>query len=82
VLWSVDGGDSLPGATPERTAARVVAELRPGAIVLLHDTRPWTPWVARRVLAAMRRRHLRAVTVPELLAADPPRFRHGRNDCR
>lgn len=37
VAWSVRGRDGLLGATPEAVQRRVVAGLRPGAIVLLHD---------------------------------------------
>lgn len=37
VAWSARGFDGLPGAAPERVAARVKKGLRPGAIVLMHD---------------------------------------------
>jgi peptidoglycan/xylan/chitin deacetylase (PgdA/CDA1 family) len=71
VLWDVDG---------------TVGRIRPGSIVLLHDTRPETPSLVRAILAQLRRRGLRAVTVPELLANDPPRLvrdaRGLRSDCR
>jgi peptidoglycan/xylan/chitin deacetylase (PgdA/CDA1 family) len=49
-----------------------VRSLKPGAIVLMHDTHPWTGMVVRRVLVAARHKHLRPVTVPELLTVDPP----------
>ena len=48
--------------------------IRPGSIVLLHDTRPQTVPLLRSILRDLRRRHLRAVTVPELLAAARPRL--------
>jgi peptidoglycan/xylan/chitin deacetylase (PgdA/CDA1 family) len=72
VRWNVDSGDSLPGASPGRVAREIVRNLAPGAIVLMHDTHPWTAEVVRQVLAAARRRHLWPVTVPELLTVDPP----------
>ena len=72
VRWSVDGGDSLAGQTPRNVVRTVVAGLHPGAIVLLHDLHPWTPAVAAAVLRAARRKHLRAVTVTELLVRQPP----------
>ena len=72
VLWSVDSGDSLPGATANSVARTVIAGLRPGAIVLLHDIRPAGVAALPRILRAIRRRGLRAVTVPELVALDPP----------
>jgi len=37
VAWSVRGRDGLAGATTEAVQRRVLAGLRPGAIVLLHD---------------------------------------------
>jgi peptidoglycan/xylan/chitin deacetylase (PgdA/CDA1 family) len=85
VLWSLDSGDSRPYASPSAVFRTVQAQVRPGSIVLLHDSHPWTADVARAVLRDLRRRHLRPVTVPELLAADPPRFTAGGrplNDCR
>lgn len=38
VAWSARGLDGLAGARPDRVAARVRRGLRPGAIVLLHDS--------------------------------------------
>ncbi|HEX7083978.1 MAG TPA: polysaccharide deacetylase family protein [Gaiellaceae bacterium] len=72
VLWSVDSGDSDPHATARRVVRRVLRGLRPGAIVLMHDIHPWTVAALPRILAALDRRGLRAVSVPELLALDPP----------
>jgi peptidoglycan/xylan/chitin deacetylase (PgdA/CDA1 family) len=87
VLWDVDAGDAVRHASPTGALARVEAELRPGSIVLLHDVHPWSPWLARAVLREVRRRGLRAVTVPELLAHDPPPLVRGpdgrlRTGCR
>jgi peptidoglycan/xylan/chitin deacetylase (PgdA/CDA1 family) len=48
--------------------------IRPGSIVLLHETRPQTVPLLRSILLDLHRRHLRAVTVPELLAAARPRL--------
>jgi peptidoglycan/xylan/chitin deacetylase (PgdA/CDA1 family) len=59
VMWDID--DSSAG-------------IRPGSIVVLHDTRPGTLALLHRILGSLRARHLRAVTVPELLANDPPRL--------
>ena len=72
VRWSVESGDSRPGAKPNAVFRTVRAGLRPGAIVLLHDFHPWTPAVVRRILRVAHRRGLRAVTVPELLRRQPP----------
>ncbi len=63
VLWDVDD---------------VATGIRPGSIVLLHDTWPDSVGLLRRILHELRARNLRAVTVPELIANDPPRL--VRND--
>jgi peptidoglycan/xylan/chitin deacetylase (PgdA/CDA1 family) len=83
VLWDVDSGDSL-GAGWAQIRRHVIAALHPGAIVLLHDNRGQTVRALPDILHAIRRRHLRAVTVPELLAGDPPtgaQLRAGRRGC-
>jgi peptidoglycan/xylan/chitin deacetylase (PgdA/CDA1 family) len=72
VRWSLDSLDSRPGATAGAVAREVVAGLRPGAIVLLHDIHPWTVAALPRILRAVRRRGLMPVTIPELVALDPP----------
>jgi peptidoglycan/xylan/chitin deacetylase (PgdA/CDA1 family) len=75
VRWSVDSGDSHPGARPAAVARAGIAGLRPGAIILFHDPHPSTPAVAAAVVRAARRRGLRPVTVSELLAREPPSLR-------
>ena len=72
VRWSIDPGDSRAGAAPGPVVRAVVSQLRPGSIVLLHDTHPWTGGVVRQVVAAARRLHLRPVTIPQLMELDPP----------
>ncbi len=72
VLWSVDSRDDVPNARATHVARTVLAGLRPGAIVLMHDIHPWTLQALPQILRAIRLRGLRAVTVPELLALQPP----------
>jgi peptidoglycan-N-acetylglucosamine deacetylase len=72
VRWSLDSLDSRPGATAGAVAREVVAGLRPGAIVLLHDIHPWTVAALPRILRAVRRHGFTPVTIPELVALDPP----------
>jgi peptidoglycan/xylan/chitin deacetylase (PgdA/CDA1 family) len=74
VLWSLDSRDSYPppGAGPvqiERTLRRLA---RPGSIVLLHENLPATAKALPTVLQDLRARGLRSVSVPQLLALDPP----------
>lgn len=84
VIWSVASGDS-DGLTWTQIGAAVGAGLEPGAIVLMHENRGQTIRALRRlILPALRRSGLRAVTVPELLALDPPteaQLRRGAQGC-
>jgi peptidoglycan/xylan/chitin deacetylase (PgdA/CDA1 family) len=67
VLWDVE--DSAQG-------------IRPGSIVLLHENRSETLPRLRAIVRDLARRRLRAVTVPELLAASPPRLTHDSRGSR
>lgn len=74
VLWTVDTNDYLrPGVSAIVNAA--VKGARSGAIILLHDAggdRAETVAALPRIIAALRRRHYRLVTVPRLLLDNPP----------
>jgi peptidoglycan/xylan/chitin deacetylase (PgdA/CDA1 family) len=72
VFWNVDPRDDVRNARPADIVRAVADNLRPGAIVLLHDIHPWTLRALPGILDAIARRGLRAVSVPELLALDPP----------
>jgi peptidoglycan/xylan/chitin deacetylase (PgdA/CDA1 family) len=72
VLWSATSGDDLKHPTKRSVARNVIRELRPGAIVLLHDIHPWTIEAMPAILKAIEARGLRAVSIPELLVLDPP----------
>jgi peptidoglycan/xylan/chitin deacetylase (PgdA/CDA1 family) len=83
VLWSVDSQDSL-GANYRGIEHNVIAGLRPGAIVLMHENRGQTIRALPTIFAALARRHLRAVTLPQLVAEDPPslaQLRAGSRGC-
>jgi peptidoglycan/xylan/chitin deacetylase (PgdA/CDA1 family) len=71
VLWSVDSRDSL-GANWAGIIANVEAGLRPGAIILMHENRGQTIRALTTLLPYLHAHHLRSVSVPELLASDPP----------
>jgi len=75
VHWSALGEDWMPETTPQAVAERVIADLEPGAIVLLHDSRRAKPMAPEPVvggttlvLEELERRHLRAVGVSEMLS--------------
>jgi peptidoglycan/xylan/chitin deacetylase (PgdA/CDA1 family) len=76
VKWSALGNDWEPDATGRSAASKIVGDLSPGAIVLLHDARrehaidPAPMLQATElVLAAAAERDLQPATVGELLAA-------------
>jgi len=84
VLWTVDSRDS-EGATPRQIYANIGAGLRPGAIILMHENRGQTIKALHLVLPLLRRRHYVTVTVPQLVALDPPtdaQLRRGPLGCR
>jgi peptidoglycan/xylan/chitin deacetylase (PgdA/CDA1 family) len=74
VLWSVDSRDwQLPGT--KAIVRRVLANVRPGSIVLLHDgggDRRETLRALPAILRALEKRHLQPVTLSKLLADVPP----------
>jgi peptidoglycan/xylan/chitin deacetylase (PgdA/CDA1 family) len=74
VMWSVDPRDWLRPGT-RVIVRRVLHAARPGAIVELHDgggDRSQTVAALPAIIAGLRRRRYELVTVPQLLAADPP----------
>jgi chitin deacetylase len=71
ILWSIDSGDSQ-GASARRIYRTVREHLSPGDIILLHEGRGTTQNALPRILDLIEARGYRAVTVPQLLAMDPP----------
>jgi peptidoglycan/xylan/chitin deacetylase (PgdA/CDA1 family) len=74
VLWSTDTRDyTRPGVSAIVHAA--LAGAHPGAIILMHDAggdRSQTIAALPKIIAGLRKRGLRPVTVPRLLRDDPP----------
>ena len=74
VLWSVDSRDwQQPGT--KAIVQRVLAHVRPGAIVLMHDgggDRRETLRALPSILRALQRRHFEVVTLSRMLAIPPP----------
>lgn len=71
VLWDLNPFD-WRGPAAHELAARVVADARPGSIVLLHEARPdgdVTVEAVRRMVPQLRARGFDLTTVGELLAA-------------
>lgn len=83
IMWSVDSRDSL-GASWRGIIRNAELGMRPGAIILMHENRGQTIRALPMLLAALHARHLRSVTVPELLVSDPPslaQLRRGSEGC-
>ncbi len=83
ILWTVDSADSL-GASYAQIERNVIGGLRPGAIILMHENHGQTVRAMLSIFAALQRRHLRAVSVPQLLTDDPPsdaQVRAGGSGC-
>ena len=66
VLWSVDPADWQPGATARQIAHKVLAAVRPGSIVILHDgggNRAATAAALPAIVKGIRHRGLRLVAI-------------------
>ena len=82
VLWDVDPADYTQPGT-QTIVDRVLAEVRPGSIIVSHDTggpREQTLAAYPQIIAALRSRGYRFVTVPQLLGF-PTVYRRCRLDC-
>jgi peptidoglycan/xylan/chitin deacetylase (PgdA/CDA1 family) len=75
--WTVTARDGAAGTTPGQALARLERQIRPGAILVLHDAslhRAGTPIavaVLPQLLELLEVRHLRSVTLSDLIAASP-----------
>jgi len=66
-------------------ARSVLRRVRPGSIVLMHENQPEDVKSLQRILPKLRVRGFRFLTVPELLALDPPtpkQVRRGPAGCK
>lgn len=83
IIWDIDSRDSQ-GANYAEIARIVISQMQPGSIILLHENRGQTIRALRQILPAVKKKNLTPVTVPELLALDPPsdaQIAAGPNGC-
>lgn len=84
IIWDVDSEDAL-GANSKKISRLVKRGLHPGAIILMHENRGQTIRALRyTILPAIRRSGLKTVTIPQMLAGNPPSQRQlarGRRGC-
>jgi peptidoglycan/xylan/chitin deacetylase (PgdA/CDA1 family) len=82
IVWNVDPTDcALPGT--QAIEQRVLAQVQPGSIILSHDgggPRGETLAAYPSIIAALRRRGYRFVTVPQLLGYRGI-YKRCRRDC-
>jgi len=74
VLWSVDTND-YNRPTPDAMTSQVLANVQPGAIVLMHDgggDRTTTSAALPMIIKGLRKAGYKMVTVPQLLVDNPP----------
>lgn len=83
IMYTVDPRD-WARASAESTLAAVASDPRlvPGAIILLHEFRPATIEAISGIVRVLERRGLRLVSVPKLLADDPPTRAEQQQDLR
>lgn len=72
--WARPGAGAIQAGGPAAGAARILGNARPGSIVLMHDgggPRDQTVAALPGIIATLKRRGYRLVTVPELLRLRP-----------
>ncbi len=70
ILWNVDAQEWRPETSPSTMAASIVAQARPGAIILMHDTKSISADALPVVISRLQVRGFRFVSVAELLQID------------
>ena len=86
ILWSIDSHDAYPppGASAPQILRALIRFLRPGSIVLLHENRRQTQLALPAILRVLKHKGLTSVSIPKLIAADPPtsaQLRAGIHGC-
>lgn len=66
ILWSIDSGD-LEGRNAVASATDVIAQLRPGEIVLFHNDAVRTPIILQKVLAYLGETDLKPVPIGAMI---------------
>lgn len=72
-LWTANAGDWKKMSTDE-IADKVLEQIHPGSIVLMHDEFMQTPQALPRIIHELRARGFRFITASEMLGAPPPPF--------
>ncbi|WEV42582.1 polysaccharide deacetylase family protein [Bifidobacterium sp. ESL0682] len=70
-MYGVDSYDWSNGATSSSLTRKIMSQIEPGAIVLMHDIHPHTVAAVPDVIAKLRKKGYRFVTIPELTGEYP-----------
>jgi peptidoglycan/xylan/chitin deacetylase (PgdA/CDA1 family) len=70
VLWNIDPGDWCASARPDKIIKNVLANLRPGSIILLHEDKASTLNALPILVKAIQQHGYQLATVSELLASE------------
>lgn len=70
-VYDVDSYDWSAGATARSVETKVLAQVRPGSIILMHDIQPHTAAVLPDLLRKLERRGFTLATIPELIGEYP-----------
>lgn len=85
ILWNIDSEDAL-GANSKKISKLVKKGLKPGSIILFHENRGQTLRAMKyTIVPALKKSGMTAVTVPQMLAGNPPTAKQlalGRKGCR
>lgn len=70
-MYGVDSYDWSQGATSASLTRKIMTQIDPGSIVLMHDIHPHTVEAVPGVIAKLRKQGYRFVTIPELTGEYP-----------
>lgn len=70
-MYGVDSYDWSDGATSSSLTRKIMAQIEPGAIVLMHDIHPHTVAAVPDIIAQLKKKGYRFVTIPELTGEYP-----------
>lgn len=69
--WNVRSFDTVQNHTPERIVSRILKQIKPGSIILLHDHIPKIIPILEQLLPELQKRNFNFVTVDELINSKP-----------
>lgn len=65
IAWNLRSFDTM-SANPEKVIKKVIAQLKPGSVVLLHDNREQTPQILEAILLYAKEKNYECVTIDKI----------------